>query len=89
MNANETRKGQVAVQDSRLAFKERSASGVVDTLRTESRQGVLSCHSARHRLSRRSCKFLEPLSEVLEVDLWLFGWFLLLLQRIRRPLTAL
>lgn len=86
MNANETRKGQVAVQDSRLAFKERSASGVVDTLGTESRQGVLSCHSARHRrsrLSRRSCEFLEPLSEVLEVDLWLFALSLLLLQRVR------
>jgi hypothetical protein len=69
----------MATQKSESTFKERSTSGVADTLRTEPWQCVFDCNTTRRRFSCRKHEFLELLRKLRDVDFELLGLPLLLL----------
>lgn len=69
----------MATQQLESTFEERSASGVVDTLRTEPWQCVFDCNTTRHRFDCRKHEFSESLRKLFDVDFGLLGLPLLLL----------
>jgi hypothetical protein len=66
-------------QNSESTFKERSTSGIADTLRTEPWQCVFDCNTTRHRFDCRKHEFSESLRKLRDVDFGLLGLPLLLL----------